>query len=113
VDIKANSDKQDIMANLVKLELTGGTLLSRQEGSKMDIQVNQLGILVTQQVTQTLVNQLVILTNLLHILRIQEDILLQQMQATLVLGACRTQHSRHKGCRVYFTHRVLMDLQLA
>jgi len=111
VDIKANSDKQDIMANLVKLELTGGTLLSRQEDSKLDIQVNQLAIPVIQQVT--LVNQLVILINLLHILHIQEDILLQQVKATLVLGACRTQHSRHKGCRVYFTHRVLMDLQLA
>jgi len=124
VDIKASTAKQDhwvvdIMANLVKLDLTWGTLVSREEGCKLDIQINQWDTLVnlldtqiSQQVTQ--VNQqVVILTNLLHILHNQQDFLLQLMQATLVLGAFHTQPSRRKGCLVCFTHQVLLDLQLA
>jgi len=124
VDIKANTAKQDhwevdIMAILVKLELTWGTLVSREEGYKLDIQVNQLDTLVNQLDTPisqqvTLVNQpAVIRTNLLHILHNQQDFLLQSMQATLVLGAFHTQPSRPKGCLVCFTHQVLLDLQLA
>jgi len=128
VDIRANSAKQDhweveIRANLVKLELTGGTLL-REEGSKLDIRANQLGTLVNQLDTPvnqldtpasqqlTPANQLVILTSLLPILHNQEDILLLPMLAILVQGACHTQPSLLKGCLVCSTHQVLIPLDL-